>query len=148
MPRIAIDEDVIRRLAALLEETGLDEIEVGDGQRHVRVARNSGAMVAHVPAPAPVAPAPTAVPAPAPGAGPPDGAVTSPMVGTVYLSGEPGAPPFVKVGDLVADGQTLVIVEAMKVMNPIKAPRSGRVLEVRVANGAPVEYGEVLVVLG
>jgi acetyl-CoA carboxylase biotin carboxyl carrier protein len=148
---MTIDEAAIRQLAALLQETGLDEIEIGDGERHVRVARNlATATVAAPPSPAamtvstpPASAAPTAAPA-----GPVEGAVTSPMVGTVYLAGEPGAPPFIKVGDLVAEGQTLVIVEAMKVMNPIKAPRAGRVAEIRVANGAPVEYGEILVVLG
>lgn len=141
--RLSIDADVIRELAALLDETGLSEIEIADGTRHVRVARGGDALAARPPLPvaAPVPPVAT------PPSSPTD-AVTSPMVGTVYLAGEPGAPPFVKIGDMVAEGQTLVIVEAMKVMNPIKAPRAGTVLEIRVANGSPVEYGEVLVVLG
>jgi len=147
--RLTIDPEVIRQLAALLEETGLDEIEVADGGRHVRVgrARGQAAVVqAAAPAPAPAAPAPAA-PAEAPAGGPPAGAVTSPMVGTVYLSPEPGAAPFVKVGDQVEAGQTLLIIEAMKVMNPIRAPRGGRVGAVMVANGAPVEFGETLLVL-
>jgi len=147
VPRMTIDEAAIRQLAALLQETGLDEIEIGDGERHVRVARNVTAATIAVSPPAAPASSPVAAPSAAP-AGPVDGTVTSPMVGTVYLAGEPGAPPFIKVGDLVTEGQTLVIVEAMKVMNPIKAPRAGRVVEIRVANGVPVEYGEILVVLG
>jgi acetyl-CoA carboxylase biotin carboxyl carrier protein len=145
VPRLPIDADLIRELARLLEETGLDEIEIGEGARHVRVARGMGNGAA-TPSPHPApAPPPPALPAREEMAA---GAVTSPMVGTVYLAAEPGAPPFVKPGDVIAEGQTLLIIEAMKVMNPIKAPRAGRVLEVRVANGSPVEYGEVLVVLG
>jgi acetyl-CoA carboxylase biotin carboxyl carrier protein len=145
MARMTIDEDAIRQLARLLDETGLSEIEVGDGPRHVRVGR--GIATAAHPAPA----APLAVPAaetiaPAPAAsGTP---VPSPMVGTAYLGPDPAAAPFVKVGDPVTEGQTLLLIEAMKGMNPIRAPRSGRVAEVRVANGSPVEFGEVLVVLG
>lgn len=147
MARFDVDPDLIRRLAALLEETGLSEIEYAEGRRHVRVARPSGghAAASHAAANPSVAPA---VPAgPATGHAPP-GAVASPMVGTVFLAPEPGAPAFVKLGDVVAEGQTLVIIEAMKVMNPIKAPRAGTVLEIRVANGTPVEFGEVLLVLG
>ncbi|MGH6720256.1 MAG: acetyl-CoA carboxylase biotin carboxyl carrier protein [Alphaproteobacteria bacterium] len=156
MARFDLDPELIRRLAALLEETGLSEIEVTEGRRHVRVARGpTGAMVpaaSHAP-PATAAvlaalAASSAAARSAPGHAPPAGAVTSPMVGTAFLAPEPGAPAFVKPGDVVAEGQTLVIVEAMKVMNPIKAPRAGMVLEIRVANGAPVEYGEVLLVLG
>jgi acetyl-CoA carboxylase biotin carboxyl carrier protein len=103
-------------------------------------------MAAPAPAPA-AAPARAADAAPAASDGPPAGAVTSPMVGTCYLSPEPGAPAFVKVGDKVREGQTLVIVEAMKVMNPIRSPRGGTVARIAVENGAPVEYGEVLLVL-
>jgi acetyl-CoA carboxylase biotin carboxyl carrier protein len=148
--RLTVDPEVIRHLAALLEETGLDEIEVADGRRHVRVARSRGHAVAFgvpaAPAPVSAASAPPSVETPA--SGPPAGAVASPMVGTVYLSPEPGLPPFVKVGDQVDAGQTLCIIEAMKVMNPIRSPRTGRVTSVLVANGAPVEFGETLLVLG
>lgn len=149
MARFDVDPDLIRRLAALLEETGLSEIEYAEGHRHVRVARPSGANLTASHAPAiPSGHVAPAVPAgPATGHAPP-GAVASPMVGTVFLAPEPGAPAFVKLGDVVAEGQTLVIIEAMKVMNPIKAPRAGTVLEIRVANGTPVEFGEVLLVLG
>lgn len=150
-----VDKNLIRELAALLEETGLSEIEwEGEGQR-VRVAKHGGAApVARAPAPAaePVweqPPPPPEAPAPAPAmdhASHP-GAVTSPMVGTAYLAPEPDAKPFVQAGDIVAEGQTLLIVEAMKMMNPIPAPRSGKVEQVLVSNGAPVEYGEVLVII-
>ena len=142
MTKLAIDAEMIRQLAALLEETGLSEIEVGEGEARIRVVRNGAAgppAVGHGPAPAPDEP-------PASDADHP-GAVTSPMVGTVYVASEPGAEPFVAVGAKVAEGETLFIIEAMKVMNPIKAPRDGTVTEIRVANGDPVEYGDVLVIL-
>ncbi len=145
MARMSVDAGLIRELARLLDETGLSEIEIGDGPRHVRVARGGvEAPVSARPTPPPV----TARSEPAARAEPAGNAVTSPMVGTVYLAPEPGAPPYVTLGDAVAEGQTLLVIEAMKVMNPIKAPRAGRVLDVPVANGSPVEYGEVLVVLG
>jgi len=156
MAKIEIDSELIRELARLLEETGLTEIEVGDGDRRIRVARGLTGVVASavLPAPAaagtaaPVAAATTAAAArPAKAEAGHPGAVTSPMVGTVYLSPEPGAPPFVQVGDTVRDGQTLFIVEAMKVMNPTRAPRGGRVAQILVESGAPVEYGEVLLIL-
>jgi len=156
MAKIEIDSELIRELAQLLEETGLTEIEVGDGDRRIRVARGLTGVVASAVLPAPAA-AGTAAPAaaattaaaarPAKAEAGHPGAVTSPMVGTVYLSPEPGAPPFVQVGDTVRDGQTLFIVEAMKVMNPIRAPRGGRVAQILVESGAPVEYGEVLLIL-
>jgi acetyl-CoA carboxylase biotin carboxyl carrier protein len=152
--RRGADVDLIRELAALLDETGLTEIEIGEGDQRIRVARvpaPQSTYVAEQPSPAvsggPVArgeePAAqdTAVDASHPGA------VTSPMVGAVYLGPEPGAPPFVTVGDAVSEGQTLFIVEAMKTMNPIRAPRGGHVVRILVENGAPVEYGEVLLVL-
>jgi acetyl-CoA carboxylase biotin carboxyl carrier protein len=142
MGRLAIDPETIRALARLLEETGLSEIEVAEGSRHVRVARSPRS--ATVVAPPPASPAP----APVPALGAAGTAVASPMVGTVYLSPEPSAPPFVRVGDTVAEGQTLLLIEAMKVMNPIRAPRAGRIAEVRVANARPVEFGEVLMILG
>jgi acetyl-CoA carboxylase biotin carboxyl carrier protein len=106
-----------------------------------------GTVATAAPAAAPVPAARSAAAPAAASDGPPAGAVTSPMVGTCYLGAEPGAPPFVKVGDKVREGQTLVIVEAMKVMNPIRSPRGGTVASIAVENGAPVEYGEVLLVL-
>lgn len=146
--KLTIDPDLIRRLAELLKETGLGEIEYAEGERRVRVAMPSAAPVAT--AVAPVVAAPGAAPAPAAAAAPggaPAGAVTSPMVGTAYLAPEPNAPPFVKPGDKVREGQTVLIIEAMKVMNPIRAPRGGTVTRVLVVNGAPVEYGEPLLVI-
>lgn len=146
--KLTIDPDLIRRLAELLKETGLGEIEYAEGERRVRVAMPSAAPVAT--AVAPVVAAPGAAPAPTAAAAPggtPAGAVTSPMVGTAYLAPEPNAPPFVKPGDKVREGQTVLIIEAMKVMNPIRAPRAGTVTRVLVANGAPVEYGEPLLVI-
>ncbi len=149
-----VDSNLIRELAALLDETGLSEIEwEAEGQR-VRVAKHGAAApVVREPASA-AAPlkeqppaAPPAAPAPAMDDASHPGAVTSPMVGTAYLSPEPDARPFVQAGDTVAEGQTLLIVEAMKMMNPIPAPRSGKVAQVLVSNGAPVEYGEVLVII-
>jgi acetyl-CoA carboxylase biotin carboxyl carrier protein len=143
--RLAIDPELIRALAKLLEETGLGEIEFAEGDRRVRVARPvaPAAATTTVIAPAAAAAAPAAVAE----TGAPANAVTSPMVGTVYLAAEPGAPSFVKVGDRVREGQTLLIIEAMKVMNPIRAPRAGAVTRILVANGAPVEYGEPLLVI-
>lgn len=149
MSKRSVDFDLIRELAALLHETDLTEIEVGSDDKRIRVAR--GAMAAAAVAPAP-APAPVAA-APAPSAEPgkaaaPAGGVPSPMVGTVYLSSEPSTPPYIRVGDTVSEGDTLVIIEAMKVMNPITAPRSGVVKEILVENQQPVEFGQALVVLG
>lgn len=145
MSRIAIDEEAIRRLAGLLDETGLAEIEIAEGESRIRVAR--GYAQASVLAPArPVPAAETPRPEPAPDAAHP-GAVTSPMVGVAYLAPEPGAPPFVKVGDTVAQGATLLLIEAMKTFNQIKAPKAGTVSRILVESGAPVEYGEVLMLL-
>lgn len=151
MATFDIDGDLVRKLAELLKETGLAEIEFAEGDRRIRVTRSVGTppslAVPTVAAPAPEAPAPVpAASAPA-AAAVPAGAVTSPMVGTAYLAPEPGAPPFVRVGDRVKVGDTLLIIEAMKVMNPIKATRAGVVREVLVADAQPVEYGEVLMVI-
>lgn len=150
---MSLDKTLIRELAELLVEADLTEIEVTESGRSIRVARQVTMVTnAAVPAPAAFAPA-VAAPAAAPtGAGNPAPAiigtpVTSPMVGTAYLSPEPGAAVFVKAGDRVSKGQTLLIVEAMKTMNPIPAPRDGVVLKVAVDNAQPVEYGEILVVL-
>jgi acetyl-CoA carboxylase biotin carboxyl carrier protein len=140
-----IDAEAIRALSDLLAETGLTEIEVEQNGARIRVAR-AGALAA-VAAPLIAAPVPAAAPA-APSTGPNPGAVTSPMVGTVYSAPEPGKPPFVKVGQQIKEGDTLFIVEAMKTMNPIPAPRSGTVKEICVENGTPVEFGQLLLILG
>ena len=139
-----VDTALIRQLAELLDETKLTEIEVEDGARKIRVARTmTGVTMA---APAPVAAAPVAVVAEAPAPSTAN-AIKSPMVGTVFLAAEPGAKPFAGVGDTVSEGQTLVIIEAMKVMNPIAAPRAGKVTQVLVENGQPVEFDQPLIVI-
>jgi acetyl-CoA carboxylase biotin carboxyl carrier protein len=145
------DSKTIKEYAELLNDTGLSEIEVDTGDVRIRVARQATAVSAVVPAtaPAPVAAAPAAASeaaAPANAAEHP-GAVKSPMVGTAYLSPEPGTAAFIKVGDQVSEGQTLVIVEAMKTMNPIAAPKAGKIVEIIVGNEQPVEFDEVLVVI-
>jgi acetyl-CoA carboxylase biotin carboxyl carrier protein len=140
----------VRELAEILNETGLTEIEVErDGQR-IRVARSLGSLAAQVvAAPAPIAAAAApATPAPESEASRAGDTVTSPMVGTVYLQSQPGTPAFVKIGDTVSAGQTLLLIEAMKTMNPITAPRAGKVLELLVVDAQPVEFGEPLVVIG
>jgi acetyl-CoA carboxylase biotin carboxyl carrier protein len=139
--KLDVDPNLIRRLAALLQETGLAELEVTAGDQSVRVRRPEATNGIVVAGPAPAA---SGVPAAASG---PSGAVTSPMVGTVYIAAEPGAAPFVSVGDKVQAGQTLVIVEAMKVMNPIPAPRAGTVTRILVRDRQPVEFGEPLLIL-
>jgi acetyl-CoA carboxylase biotin carboxyl carrier protein len=155
----SIDARLVRKLADILKDTGLSEIEVEHAGLKIRVAREltvaaqatqyvqAPAAQAYAPAPAPVAAAPAAeaaAPAPAAHAGE---AVKSPMVGTVYLSPQPGADAFIKVGDTVSAGQTLLIVEAMKTMNPISAPKAGKVVEILVADAQPVEFGEPLVIV-
>jgi acetyl-CoA carboxylase biotin carboxyl carrier protein len=142
-----VDQTMIRELAALLSETDLSEIEIEQDGFRVRVARQRGYDVP-VAAPAPIA----ASPAPAPAnsgqpAKPTAGTVTSPMVGTAYRAPEPGAKPFVEVGSKVAVGQTLMIVEAMKTMNPIASSVGGTVTAIMVEDGQPVEYGEPLMVI-
>jgi acetyl-CoA carboxylase biotin carboxyl carrier protein len=140
-----VDGDLVRKLAGLLDETGLAEIEFAEGERRIRVTRAAAAPAA---VPAAAHPAPQGGPAPEPAAAaPPAGAVTSPMVGTAYLAPDPGAAPFVKVGDRVSVGETLLIIEAMKVMNPIRAPHSGTVKQIVVVDAQPVEYGDVLLVV-
>jgi acetyl-CoA carboxylase biotin carboxyl carrier protein len=148
MPKLDIDAALIRKLADLLKETGLNEIEYESGVHRIRVNRGATAGFALAAAPAPAAAAAAPAPSAPPRAeGPPQGAITSPMVGTAYVASEPGGSPFVKVGDRVKSGQTLLIIEAMKVMNPIPAPRDGTVSEILVGDGRPVEFGEVLMVL-
>ena len=140
-----IDASAIRELAQLLTETGLTEIEIEQGGARLRVARQVGGQIVTSAA---VAAVPSASAAEAPAAkGPAPGAVPSPMVGTVYVAPEPGKPPFVKVGDKVQEGDTLLIVEAMKTMNPILAPRGGTVTEICVHDSEPVEFGQTLLVI-
>jgi len=138
---------LVKALADILDDAGLAELEYETEDLSVRLSRVTGAAapVAAVAAPAPVAAAPADA-APADASSHP-GAVTSPMVGTAYVAPEPEAPAFVEVGDTVKKGQTILIVEAMKVMNPITAPADGTVKQIMVTNGQPVEFGEVLVVI-
>lgn len=147
MAKFDVNEELVRKLADLLQETGLTEIEYEINNHRIRVAKTP-AMTSFAPAPV-LAATPCAPQKPAAG-GPepvPAGAVTAPMVGTVYVAGEPGAPPFVKVGDEVREGQVLLIIEAMKVMNPLASPRAGTIKQIFVTDGQPVEYGEPLLVI-
>ncbi len=151
---MAVDSDAIRELAALIDETGLSEIEIEQNGQRLRVTRQAAMVAAaaasFASAPGPVMSEPVA-------SGTPSGApaprretgttITSPMVGTVYVAPEPGKPAFVKVGDQVKEGDTLLIVEAMKTMNPIAAPRAGTISEVCVSDSQPVEFGQALIVL-
>ncbi len=158
MPKTpAIDHDVIRDLAKLLDETGLSEIEVQRAGMSIRVARNLHAPQARVrpadvPGGVPAAGAAVAAGAAAPATVPLDptqhpGLVASPMVGTAYLGPAPGARPFVEIGGQVKTGETLIVIEAMKTMNQIPAPRSGTVTQILVEDGQPVEYGEPLMII-
>ena len=150
MAKLNVDTALIETLAELLQRTGLTEIELAEGDSRIRVVREPQALVATVSAAAPPAPAAPAVSEEATrhaAAEDHPGAVRAPMVGTVYLTPEPGAPPFITVGAEVRDGDTLLIIEAMKVMNPIRAPRSGRIAKLLVTNGDPVEYGELLLII-
>ena len=148
MSKLELDEALVRKLSELLDETGLTEIEYEGGGHRIRVVRGGYAMPA-----APVMPAAAAAPAAAPGAAAeaddavPAGAVTAPMVGSAYTAPEPGAEPFVSVGDTVKEGQALLIIEAMKVMNQIPSPRAGKVTKIMVEDGQPVEYGEPLMII-
>ena len=152
MAKFEMDTEFVRKLAQILHETQLGEIELADGERRIRVARPTVTMTAApavVAAPAPSVPAAVGKPA---GAGPTDvtkhpGAVTSPSAGTAYLSPEPGKPVFVNVGDKVTAGQTLLIIEAMKTFNPIKAPKAGTVAQVLIDNAQPVEFGQPLMIV-
>ncbi len=147
MAKFDPDDDLIRRLAALLEETGLSEIEFEADGKRIRVGRGGGSVAAAT-APTTASPAGAPVPGAPPGAEAiPAGAVTSPMVGTVYLAAEPGAANLVKVGDKVTEGQTLLIIEAMKVMNPLASPHAGTVTQILVSDGQPVEFGEPLLIV-
>jgi acetyl-CoA carboxylase biotin carboxyl carrier protein len=153
MAKFEMDTDFIRKLAAILEETNLGEIEMADGERRIRVARPAVAAAPASIAMAPLAASPiAAVPVAAAAAGAGDlgkhpGAVKSPMVGTAYLAPEPGKPVFVHVGDKVTAGQTLLIIEAMKTFNPIKAAKAGTVTQILIENARPVEFAEVMMIV-
>jgi len=148
-PKNEIDEELVKNLTRLLEENNLTEIEYGRDGWHIRVGRGGdltvsearrGSLDANI--------SPGATPGPdASSAADNPNAVTSPMVGVVFTGPDSDSPPFVKPGDEVTEGQTLLLIEAMKVFNPITAPKSGRVTEILVANGAPVEFGEPLLIL-
>ena len=148
-----VDGELVRKLATLLDEARLTEIEYAWGEHRIRVTRSPAPVTAYASAPAPAASGP-ALPAEPHAATHPDtefanhaGAVKSPMVGTAYLSAQPGQPPFVRVGDAVSAGQPLLIIEAMKVMNQIRAPKAGKVARILVTDGNPVEFGQVVLVL-
>jgi len=153
MGKLEVDQNLIRELAALLEETGLGEIEIADEDRRLRVSRQQGLLVAAPAAAAVATPAPAADSAGATPSATEDnlttrpGAVTSPMVGTAYRAPEPGAEPFVNVGDQVRAGQTVLVIEAMKTFNEIPAPCDGRVSRILVENASPVEFGELLLLI-
>jgi acetyl-CoA carboxylase biotin carboxyl carrier protein len=140
-----IDSAAVRELAQLLKETGLTEIEIEHNGARIRVSR--GGVTSAVSVPAAPAPAPAPASSGPSSSGPPAGAVPSPMVGTVFLAPEPGKPAFIAVGKSVKEGDTLFIIEAMKTMNAITAPKGGKVLEINVADGNPVEFGQTLCVI-
>ena len=147
----SVDAELVRQLAELLDETGLSEIEYGRDDWHARVSRGGGSVVQSVAAPAAL-PAAASAPAEAPAGGGDDlsshpGVVPSPMVGVVYTSADPDTPAYVKVGDQVAEGDTILLIEAMKVFNPIRAPKAGKVVRILVNGGSPVEFGEPLMII-
>jgi acetyl-CoA carboxylase biotin carboxyl carrier protein len=154
---LAPDPDLIRSLAKLLDETGLTEIECSSGDQSIRVSKQTSAAAAVTLSPAPAAaekpagiiPAPGSNGAAHPGANGHEhpGALKAPLVGIAYLAAEPGSPPYVRIGDTVSEGQTLMIIEAMKVMNQIRAPRAGRIAQIYVSDAAPVEYGTALMLI-
>jgi len=151
MAKFELDTEFVRKLAEILEEKKLGEIELEDGDRKIRIARPTVTYAA-APMAAPAAAASAALPAAAAPAAAGDvakhpGAVKSPMVGTAYLAPEPGKPNFVSVGDKVTAGQTLLIIEAMKTFNPIKAPKAGTVMQILIDNAQPVEFGEALMIV-
>lgn len=146
MSRINFDAATIEALAEAAAKWGLTEIEMRDGDTHLRISRAPAVVAAA--APQPIAALPLTAPAPPPTEeGPPEGAVPSPMVGIAYLAAEPGAAPFVALGQTVTQGQTLLLIEAMKTFNQVKAPRAGTVTRILVTGGQPVEYGQPLVVI-
>ena len=141
-PEREIDEDLVHQLNRLLDETGLTEIEYGRDGWHIRVAKG-GIAVSAAASPTPAADMSASPEPPIETAN----AVPSPMVGVVFTSSDPETPPFVKVGDSVTEGQTLLLIEAMKIFNPITAPRAGKITQILITNGAPVEFGEPLLIL-
>lgn len=155
MGKLEVDEDLLKRLADILDTTGLTEIEVASGEERVRVAKQQALVQAvaetasSLPAAAPRPAADAAATESAQPCAPaqPSGLVVSPMVGTAYLAPSPNADPFVKLGDQVVEGQTLMIVEAMKVMNNLPSPHAGIVRDILISDGQPVEYGEPLIVI-
>ncbi len=151
MAKFEMDTEFIRKLAKLLEETNLGEIEMAEGDRKIRVARptvvTAAAPAMAAPAPVAAVPAPLAAAAPASDLAKHPGAVKSPMVGTAYLSPEPGKPAFVNLGDKVTAGQTVLIIEAMKTFNPIKAPKAGTLAQILIDNAQPVEFGQPLMIV-
>lgn len=151
MAKFEMDTEFVRKLAEILEEKDLGEIELADGDRRIRIARPTVTYAA-APMAAPSASPAVAAAGPAAAAGAGDiakhpGAVKSPMVGTAYLAPEPGKPNFVSIGDKVAAGQTILIIEAMKTFNPIKAPKAGTVMQILIDNAQPVEFGEALMIV-
>ena len=147
MSRILFDPETIQRLATILRESGLTELEMTEGESCLRLARGP-AVVAPVAAAVPVSAAVEVAGVVAGEPPPPAGAIPSPMVGVAYLSAEPGAPPFISLGQVVSAGQTVLLIEAMKTFNQIKAPRTGTITQILVASGEPVEYGQPLLVIG
>jgi acetyl-CoA carboxylase biotin carboxyl carrier protein len=145
-PQMTVDASAVRELAELLGETGLTEIEIEQGGTRIRVSRQLSIAASQLPTPS-VAEAPAPAEPAAKREGPAAGAVSSPMVGTVYVAPEPGKPAFVKVGDTVKEGDTLLIVEAMKTMNPILAPRAGTIREICITDAQPIEFGQTLLIL-
>ena len=149
MTRLPLDPDAIRALAAILIETGLTEIEIAEKDARIRVVRAAAPALVEAPVARPAATAPPAASPAAAGEpeAPHPGTIASPMVGVAYLSPEPGAAPFVTVGQAVTAGQTLLLIEAMKTFNQIKAPKAGTVSRILVASGSPVEFGEPLMIV-
>lgn len=154
MSKFELDTEFVRKLAAILEETKLGEIELTDGERRIRVARPTAPVAQAAPAMMAAAPVAASVTVAASAAAPAvadlskhPGVVKSPMVGTAYLAPEPGKPNFVAVGDKVTAGQTLLIIEAMKTFNPIKAPKAGTVTQILIENAHPVEFAEPLMIV-
>ena len=143
-PSMRVDSALLRELAAMLSANDLTEIEVEDGDRKIKVRRDAAPVMAYAPAPAA---APVAAPAPEAAPAAPVDAVKSPMVGTAFLSPEPGAKPFITVGGAIKAGDTLMIIEAMKVMNPILAPKTGKITQILIADSQPVEFDQPLVVI-
>ena len=145
-----IDPDLVKKLSELLNETGLSEIEYESGGRRIRVARSltggGPAVTMNAPPPAAAAPAP-AVDAEAQTEQRKGTPITAPMVGTIFLSPEPGAEPFIQVGDTISEGQTVMLIEAMKTYNPVRATKSGKIVQILVGDSTPVEFGEELILV-